>query len=157
MRLAVHEADRGIVTGDERAGGHVAFRLGKQFLEGGVCREVVSLKEGDAVGDFTVVHAPGHSAGHVVYFRESDGVAVTGDLFSTMDTWSRRRRLAEPPAHLSVDAAENRRSILKLAELRPSMVLPGHGPVLEDMRMLERLAEQLAEQTVTEKVGSAVA
>jgi glyoxylase-like metal-dependent hydrolase (beta-lactamase superfamily II) len=101
------------------------------------------LREGDVVGEFTVVHAPGHSAGHVVYFRKSDGVAVTGDLFSTMDVWSRKRRLAEPPAHLCVDAAENRRSIQRLAELRPSLVLPGHGPALRDTRVLDEFAERL--------------
>ena len=85
------------------------------------------------VGDFSVVHMPGHSAGHVVYFRESDRVAVTGDLFSTMDSWTRRIRIAEPPAFLSVDAEQNRRSIRRLLDLKPSVVLPGHGPALRDL------------------------
>lgn len=143
-RVAVHRADAGIVTGREDAGTHVAFRIGKRFWEGEPCREVVHLEDGDRIGDFRVVHTPGHSAGHVVYFRESDRLAVTGDLFSTMDTLTHRRRIAEPPAYLSVDAGENRRSIRRLLELDPSMVLPGHGPALRDMGRLADFAAELA-------------
>ncbi len=138
--LAVHADDADIVTGHARAGNGLAFRMGKRFLESGICARVSRLRDGDMVGDFRVVHAPGHSAGHVVYFREADGLAVAGDLFSTMDMWTRRRRLAEPPANLSIDAEENRRSIKKLVELGPSLVLPGHGPALEDMRLLRAFA-----------------
>ena len=132
-RVAVHEADAGIVAGRDAAGSHLAFRVGKRLWEGRPCTEVAVLREGDKVGDFTVVHMPGHSAGHVAYFRESDRVAVTGDLFSTMDSRTRRTRIAEPPAFLSVDAEENRRSIRRLLDLKPSVVLPGHGPALRDL------------------------
>ena len=95
---------------------------------------------------------PGHSAGHVAYFRESDRVAVTGDLFSTMDSWTRRIRIAEPPAFLSVDAEENRRSIRRLLELEPSVVLPGHGPALTDLDEVRQLAWGLG---VTRRNGRA--
>lgn len=97
------------------------------------------MREGDRIGDFTVVHMPGHSAGHVVYFRETDRVAVTGDLFSTMDSWTRRIRVAEPPPFLSVDAEQNRRSIGRLLDLKPSVVLPGHGPALRDLDEIRKL------------------
>lgn len=138
--VAVHAADADVVTGRAAAGSGLAFRMGRRLLERGACTDVTRLHEGDMVGDFRVVHTPGHSAGHVVYFRERDGVAVAGDLFNTMDAWTRRRRLAEPPANLSVDPAENRRSIRRLVELEPSLVLPGHGPALEDMRLLRDFA-----------------
>lgn len=154
--VAVHHADAAVVTGEASAGGHLAFRMGKRFLEAGACTDVVRLREGDTVGAFTVVHAPGHSAGHVVYFRESDGLAIAGDLFNTMHMWTRRLRLAEPPENLSVDADENRRSIVKLVGLRPSMVLPGHGPALKDMRLLERFADRLP-AAVTKSAGSKTA
>ncbi|MEA2124177.1 MAG: hydroxyacylglutathione hydrolase, partial [Solirubrobacteraceae bacterium] len=38
------------------------------------------LQEGDEVGGFTVLDAPGHSPGHVVYWRESDRTLVIGDV-----------------------------------------------------------------------------
>lgn len=153
--VAVHHADAGVVTGRDSAGSQLAFWMGKRFLEAGACRNVIALQEGDVVGDFKVVHAPGHSAGHVVFFRESDGVAVTGDLFSTMHAWTRRRELAEPPSDLSSDAEENRRSIQKLVELRPSVVLPGHGPALTDVRGLARFAKSLAAAPARERSGTA--
>jgi len=34
--------------------------------------------EGDEVAGFRVVHAPGHRPGEVIFFRESDGVAICG-------------------------------------------------------------------------------
>jgi glyoxylase-like metal-dependent hydrolase (beta-lactamase superfamily II) len=154
VTVACHEADADIVTGHAMAGNGLAFRAGKIFLEGGTCDDVVRLAEGDMVGDFRVVHAPGHSAGHVIYFRESDGVAVVGDLINTMDMWTRRVRIAEPPPFLSVDADENRRSVLKLVELGPSLVLPGHGPALRDMSLLAEFAALLPIGGVRGTAGS---
>ena len=43
------------------------------------------LKEGDAVAGFRVVHLPGHTRGHMALFRESDGVALVGDVINTND------------------------------------------------------------------------
>ena len=152
--VAVHDADAGIVAGTATAGAQIAFRLGRRLLENGVCRDIIRLREGDQLGGFTVIHAPGHSAGHVVYFRESDGLAIIGDLFNTMEMWTRRRRLGEPPPNLSINAAENRRSIVKLIELRPSLILPGHGPALHDMTALATFA---ARWSVTENAGATAA
>jgi glyoxylase-like metal-dependent hydrolase (beta-lactamase superfamily II) len=142
--LACHEADAGVVDGSRRPSGEGrTLRLGRLTLEHGRCTNVRRLNDGDNVGAFRVIHAPGHSDGHVVYFREADGVAVIGDLFNTMAIWTRRLRLGQPPPHLSVDAAENRRSIRRLLELAPSLVLPGHGPPLRDMNLLREFAAAL--------------
>jgi hydroxyacylglutathione hydrolase len=155
--VACHDADADVVIGKVPAGKSLAFRMGKLLLERGACAEVVRLSEGDMVGDFRVVHAPGHSDGHVVYFRDYDGVAIVGDLFNTMDMWTRRVRLAEPPANLSVSTEENRRSILKLVELRPSLVLPGHGAALRDMSLLAEFAVLMHAEGLRETTGSTTA
>jgi glyoxylase-like metal-dependent hydrolase (beta-lactamase superfamily II) len=44
------------------------------------------LREGDEVAGFEVLHVPGHSAGHVAYWRESDRALIVGDVFTTLDT-----------------------------------------------------------------------
>ena len=44
-----------------------------------------ALKEGDEVGGFKVLDVPGHSAGHVAFWRESDGVLILGDVLTNMD------------------------------------------------------------------------
>jgi hydroxyacylglutathione hydrolase len=101
------------------------------------------LQEGDEVAGFRVVHAPGHAPGEVIFFRDSDRVAICGDVIRNITYVSLRTRLAEPPEDLTPDPAENRRSIRKLAELNPSLILPGHGPAVTDMGAFERFASSL--------------
>jgi hydroxyacylglutathione hydrolase len=101
------------------------------------------LHEGDEVAGFRVVHAPGHAPGEVIFFRDSDRVAICGDVIRNITYVSLRTRLAEPPGDLTPDPAENRRSIRKLAELNPSLILPGHGPAVTDIGAFERFAASL--------------
>jgi len=103
------------------------------------------LQEGDEVAGFRVVHAPGHAPGEVIFFRDSDRVAICGDVIRNISYVTLRTRLAEPPADLTPDPAENRRSIRKLAELEPSLILPGHGPALTDIAAFERFVVALPE------------
>ena len=105
------------------------------------------LRDGDhfMVGNvrFGVVHTPGHTPGHVVYFRERDGVAIAGDVLANMNFLTRRPGLLEPPRYFSVDWRLNRRSIRILRDLRPSLICFGHGPPLSDMSQLEHLVSRL--------------
>ena len=98
------------------------------------------LGEGDEVAGFRVVHAPGHTPGEVVYFRDSDRVAICGDVINNVDLRTGRTRVCEPPDQLSLDPEQNRESIRKLASLEPSLVCPGHGPPLQDTEKLAALA-----------------
>ena len=43
------------------------------------------LGEGDEVAGFRVLDTPGHSAGHVAFWRESDRVLILGDVLNNMD------------------------------------------------------------------------
>jgi glyoxylase-like metal-dependent hydrolase (beta-lactamase superfamily II) len=101
------------------------------------------LHDGDEVAGFRVVHAPGHAPGEVIFFRDSDRVAICGDVIRNITYVSLRTKLAEPPEDLTPDPAENRRSIRKLAELNPSLILPGHGPAVTDIAAFERFAASL--------------
>jgi hydroxyacylglutathione hydrolase len=90
------------------------------------------LREGDAVGDFAVIETPGHSPGHVSFWRERDRVLVLGDVLFGHHPISSRPGLHEPPAMFTLDAERNRESARKVAALRPSLVCFGHGPPLTD-------------------------
>jgi glyoxylase-like metal-dependent hydrolase (beta-lactamase superfamily II) len=90
------------------------------------------LKEGDEVGGFKVVSAPGHSAGHVVFWRESDKVLIIGDVLTNMDQLTLLPGLNEPKSYLTPDPAKNRESARKLAKLEPELVCFGHGRPLRD-------------------------
>jgi len=94
------------------------------------------LCEGDAVGaGFTVLDAPGHSPGHIALWREADRTLIAGDIFFNLP------RLGPPPAVVTVDPGANRASMRRLAELRPALVLFGHGPPLRDPDRLARAAQ----------------
>jgi glyoxylase-like metal-dependent hydrolase (beta-lactamase superfamily II) len=101
------------------------------------------LQEGDEVAGFRVVHAPGHARGEVIFFRESDRVAICGDVVRNMSYATGLPGIKEPPEIFTYDMAENRRSIRKLAELEPRLILPGHGPAIEDMAAFERFVASL--------------
>jgi glyoxylase-like metal-dependent hydrolase (beta-lactamase superfamily II) len=91
-----------------------------------------ALHEGDEVGGFKAIDVPGHSAGHVAYWRESDGVLILGDVLNNMDVVTGIPGLREPKKFLTPDPEENRRSAKKLAPLEPKLVLFGHGAPLRD-------------------------
>jgi glyoxylase-like metal-dependent hydrolase (beta-lactamase superfamily II) len=92
------------------------------------------LSEGDEVAGFRVIDVPGHSAGHVAFWRESDGVLVLGDVLTNMNVITGIPGLHEPKAYLTPDPDENRRSAKKLALLEPKLALFGHGGPLRDTR-----------------------
>jgi glyoxylase-like metal-dependent hydrolase (beta-lactamase superfamily II) len=89
------------------------------------------LADGDAVivGDdrLTVLHTPGHSPDHVVFWHETTRTLFSGDLVtlgsSVMIDWSRGGDLAAYMASLE-----------RLLALEPRVLLPAHGPRIDDPR-----------------------
>jgi hydroxyacylglutathione hydrolase len=147
IQLACHADDVDAMEGrrpvQEAAASHPVNRLIARIWQGppfGVAR---ALREGDEVADFRVVHAPGHARGEVVYFRDSDRVAICGDVIRNMSYATGLPGIKEPPEIFTYDPAENRRSIHKLASLEPAMILPGHGPAVTDMGAFERFVAAL--------------
>lgn len=92
------------------------------------------LGEGDEVAGFKVLDTPGHSKGHVSFWRESDRVLILGDVLNNMDVITAVPGLRQPKPYFTPDEAENRRSIRRLGQLEPSLVLFGHGAPLRDTR-----------------------
>jgi hydroxyacylglutathione hydrolase len=92
------------------------------------------LVEGDTVAGFEVLHVPGHSRGHVAFWRASDRVLILGDVLNNIDVLTGIPGLHEPKAYLTPDPATNRESARRLAPLEPSLVLFGHGAPLRDTR-----------------------
>lgn len=100
------------------------------------------LVEGDTVGALTVLETPGHSPGHVSYFRETDRLLILGDVAINMNLLTFQEGLAEPPAMFTMDGRQNRHSLKKMADLRPRVVCFGHGkPVMEGERFVDFVAK----------------
>jgi glyoxylase-like metal-dependent hydrolase (beta-lactamase superfamily II) len=84
------------------------------------------------VGGFTVLDTPGHTPGHIAFWRERDRVLICGDVFFNMNLFTTLPGLHEPLGPLTADPARNRESMRRLADLEPAIVGFGHGPVLTD-------------------------
>jgi glyoxylase-like metal-dependent hydrolase (beta-lactamase superfamily II) len=94
------------------------------------------LGEGDEVAGFTVLDVPGHSPGHVAFWRESDRTLILGDVLNGMNLMTTIPGLHEPPRAFTPDPARNRESARRLTELEPRVTLFGHGPPFRDTQKL---------------------
>ncbi len=92
------------------------------------------LREGDDVAGFKVLEVPGHSAGHVAYWRESDGVLILGDVLNSANALTGIPGLHDPYWFFTPDPVRNRESARRLATLEPKVAAFGHGPVVTDTR-----------------------
>jgi len=98
------------------------------------------LGDGDEIGaGFRVLDTPGHSPGHVSFWREADRVLVTGDVVFNAHPVTLAPGLRPPPGLVTHDVERNRASMRRVAELRPALALFGHGPPLRDPAALQRL------------------
>jgi hydroxyacylglutathione hydrolase len=102
-----------------------------------------ALSEGDEVAGFTVLEVPGHSVGHVAYWRGSDRTLILGDVLNGMNLITGIPGLREPPGVFTPDPVRNRQSARKLGELRPALVCFGHGPPLRDTEKFTRFIASL--------------
>jgi glyoxylase-like metal-dependent hydrolase (beta-lactamase superfamily II) len=102
------------------------------------------LEEGDEIAGFTVLHVPGHSAGHVAFWRESDRALILGDVVTNIDTITGLPGLHEPRSFFTPDPKRNRDSARRLAALEPELVCFGHGKPLRDPVKLRKFADGLA-------------
>jgi glyoxylase-like metal-dependent hydrolase (beta-lactamase superfamily II) len=103
-----------------------------------------ALREGDEVAGFTVLDVPGHSPGHVAYWRESDRTLVCGDVMWGYNPFTLMGGVREPYPFVSPDPVRNRESARKLAALEPALVCFGHGAPLRDTARFQAAVAKLA-------------
>lgn len=101
------------------------------------------LQEGDEVAGFTVLRTPGHSPGHVSYWRESDRTLICGDVMWGTNPFLMRGPIREPFGIVSPDPSLNRESARRIAALNPALVCFGHGPPLRDPAHLANAVSKL--------------
>jgi hydroxyacylglutathione hydrolase len=145
--LACHADDVEAMEGErpvqEAAADSPVNRVIRALWEGPPYKVDRVLEEGDEVAGFRVVHAPGHARGEVIFFRDSDRVAICGDVIRNLSYATGLPGIKEPPDLFTYDPPENRRSIRKLAALEPSLILPGHGGAVTDMAAFAKFVAAL--------------
>lgn len=102
-----------------------------------------TLREGDEMGGFTVIETPGHTPGHLAFWREGDRALVLGDVLFHRNPVTLRRGLEEPFSTFTWDPAVNRESARKLAALDPELICFGHGAPLCDADAFQRFVSGL--------------
>lgn len=79
------------------------------------------------------IATPGHTPGHVSFFRDLDRAMIVGDAFVTVrqdelyQVLTQHEELNGPPRYFTPDWDAARDSVQRLAALKPSVVLTGHG------------------------------
>lgn len=94
-------------------------------------RELLELKDGDKIDvcgkKLRIFHLPGHSPGHICIYLEEEKILFSGDLILGWGTV-----LIAPPA--GGDMIQYMQSLERLLELEISLILPGHGPMVDTPR-----------------------
>ena len=89
--------------------------------------------EAPGLADWMWIHTPGHTPGHVSFFRPRDRVLITGDavvmlkLNSVSGLLQGKRGLDGPPWYTSWNWSTVKESVAKLARLEPNVLATGHG------------------------------
>lgn len=96
--------------------------------------------------DWSWIHTPGHTPGHVSFFRDKDRSLIAGDAFTTVKQESsisvlfQDKEIHGPPAYFTPDWEAAWDSVKRLEALRPAYAITGHGVPMKG----EELSEQLA-------------
>jgi len=106
--------------------------------------------------EWVCVPTPGHTPGHVAFFRPVDRTLITGDAVLTLAWWSRlgdggfdwlrdlarcRPRLSGPPTIVTCDWRAAAASVAALSELDPWAIASGHGIPLAGAHVAPALRE----------------
>jgi glyoxylase-like metal-dependent hydrolase (beta-lactamase superfamily II) len=142
-KLEKENAESGKVIYDYPNNRHLIAKFQQKYWAGKGHEVTHLLKEGDVIGSFTVIETPGHSKGHISFFREKDKVLIVGDTLVNMNLLTTTVGLNEPPNLFTTDNKINRESIKKLFDLKPKILCFGHGPVLNDNGEFEKFMSNM--------------
>ncbi|HHY73658.1 MAG TPA: MBL fold metallo-hydrolase [Bacillus bacterium] len=76
---------------------------------------------------------PGHTPGHVSFFRDFDKALIVGDAFVTVKqeslykVFTQEQEISGPPRYLTPDWRAAKESVIKLEALKPTVAVTGHG------------------------------
>ncbi|MBB3660849.1 glyoxylase-like metal-dependent hydrolase (beta-lactamase superfamily II) [Rhizobium sp. BK650] len=96
---------------------------------------------------WTWLHTPGHTPGHVSFWRASDRCLIAGDAIittgqeSVYEVLTQRPEMHGPPRYMTSDWQEAMDSVVELAALEPETIIAGHGRPMRGPNVTARLHE----------------
>ncbi|MDW8800980.1 MBL fold metallo-hydrolase [Clostridium sp. A1-XYC3] len=131
--------DGGLVSEMSSAFPHKALNLGDK---------IHSLpQDGTVPGmpEWTWIHTPGHTEGHISLFRDRDRTVIAADAFCTLkqeslfSVLSQEEQISGPPKYLTTDWKAAEQSVKKIAELKPALAIVSHGLPMKGEKLREHL------------------
>lgn len=95
--------------------------------------------------DWQAIPTPGHTPGHVAFFRSRDRVLITGDavltvnLNSVRDLLPSKHQVSGPPRIPTWNWQAAKESVAVLARLEPDILAGGHGRAMSGTGTAEHL------------------
>ena len=138
--------------GDAEVGGGVMALLGRFFPTSPVdvsARLRTLPEDGSVPGlpEWRWIHTPGHSVGHVSFWRERDRVLLSGDaVISTRQESAyaiavQAPEIHGPPAYFTVEWDKAAASARTLEALEPEVLVPRHGRPMQGAEMRAALSK----------------
>jgi glyoxylase-like metal-dependent hydrolase (beta-lactamase superfamily II) len=146
LELPFLNGSRSYPPPDPSVGGGLVARLSALFPEGPVdlrphLRPLAEDGSVPGLSDWQWIWTPGHTPGHVSFWRPSDRVLVAGDAFITTRQESayavatQKPEIHGPPQYFTPDWPAAGASVKRLAELDPDIVVSGHGQAMQGAEM----------------------
>ena len=156
--VIAHELERPYLDGtasypppDPTVGGGLMSILSPMFPRSPVdvsARLHTLLPDGRIPGlpDWRWIHTPGHTPGHVSFWRSQDRLLIAGDAVITTRQESAYAALMQtpemhgPPMYFTQDWQASKRSVETLAALEPETIVTGHGRAMQGEGMRAALS-----------------
>jgi hydroxyacylglutathione hydrolase len=130
-KVAIHEADAPRLSGKKElktVNGALGLflRLTSAVMKFERLEADVLLRDSDTIDGLIVIHTPGHTEGSICLYLPGRAL-FAGDALAT----DRKRMLSLPRKSMSIDVNLAKESVRKISQLEYSVLLPGHGPPIE--------------------------
>ena len=117
-KIAVHKLDAVSMRNEDTLGTSLSA-FGSDGIDNS--RVDIELEEGDKVGDFEVIHTPGHTSGGICLWDGEN--LISGDTIFAGGGVGRM--------DIGGDYNDMKNSVEKLMDLDVVRIYPGHGPIVE--------------------------
>jgi len=131
-KVAIHKDDADFINGKSSHEGPAFLKFMVKLLEiiyrSKPVEADIILKDGDQMGDYRVIHTPGHTQGSICLYNPNNKVIFVGD-----NLIYDKGVIKGPGERLIPDSENYKKSMEKLAQLDIEVILCGHSePVTSD-------------------------